>query len=86
MNANNLHDALNQLDDKLIEEVDKLRAKPKSRGRLWRRGLAAVACLCIIAVSVLAVNELRPVTPDSDPRPTTSQIENRPANARRFRA
>ena len=81
MNANNLHDALNQLDDKLIEEVDKLRAKPKSRRRLWRRGLAAVACLCIIAVSVLAVNELRPVTPDSDPRPTTSQIENRPANA-----
>ncbi len=81
MNANNLHDALNQLDDNLIEEVDKLRAKPKSRGRLWQRGLAAAACLCIIALSVLAVNELRPVTPDSNPEPITSQIENRPANA-----
>ena len=81
MNAHNLHDALNQLDDKLLEEVDKRRAKPKSTSRLWRRGLAAAACLCVIAVSVLAVNELRPITPDSDPKPTVSQIENRPANA-----
>lgn len=81
MNAHNLHDALNQLDDKLIEEVDKRRAKLKSYKRLWRRGLAAAACLCVIAVSALAVNELRPITPDSDPKPTVSQIENRPAKA-----
>ena len=81
MNANNLHDALNQLDDKLIEEVDERRTQPKSNKHVWQRLLAAVACLCIVTATLLTIRELRPVPTDSDPKPTVSQIENRPANA-----
>lgn len=81
MNVHNLHDALNQIDDELIEEVDKLRTKPKRNKRVWQRLLAVAACLCIVTVSVLAVRELRPIPSDDDSTPITSQVENRPANA-----
>lgn len=81
MNAYNLHDALNQLDDELIEQVDKLRAKPKSNKRVWQRLLAVAACLCIVTVAVLAVRELRSIPIGGESKPITSQVENRPANA-----
>ena len=81
MNAHNLHDALNELDSGLIEEVDQLRSKPKRQKRVWQRLLAVAACLGIVAVSMLAVRELRPIPSGDDSTPITSQIENRPANA-----
>ncbi len=81
MNAHNLHDALNELDSELIEEVDRLRAKPKRQKRVWQRLLAVAACLCIVTVAVLTVRELRSVPIGGESKPITSQVENRPANA-----
>ncbi len=81
MNAHNLHDALNELDNELIEEVDQLRSKPKHQRRIWQRLLAVAACLGIVAVSILAVRELHLIPSDGNSTPITSQIENRPANA-----
>ena len=64
MNREQLMDALGQLDDSLLEEVDQLRqAKPVSRRPLLRLGLAA--CLCLgIGAAILAFPHLG--TPPSD--------------------
>lgn len=56
MNIENIHDALNFLDDDLIEAVDKLRNDAKEqkewtnkRKVTWVRWLSVAACLCIVA-------------------------------------
>lgn len=70
MNREQLMDALGQLDDTYLEEVDQLRlAKPVSRRPLLRMGLAACLCLAIGA-AILAFPHLG--TPPSDSNSTGS--------------
>lgn len=60
MNIDNLHDALNLLDDELIEEVEVLRSERKAQAhRRSQRGIfryaSLAACVLLCAVSVYAV-------------------------------
>lgn len=62
MNIDNIHDALNYLDDDMIEAVDNLR-KEKSQYKTsqkvaWVRWASVAACFCLIAASVYATAEL----------------------------
>lgn len=57
MNIDNIHDALNLLDDDMVETVDKLRNEKAQiikmhRKNIWVRWVSVAACLCIVAVSV----------------------------------
>ena len=52
MNQDNIHDALNMLDDELINEVSKLRDIRKKRKSMSVRLGAIAACLCLFIVSV----------------------------------
>ncbi len=63
MNIDNLHDALNLLDDDLIHEVDVLRSERKQqtikRSRKWIvRWMSLAACFVIFLVSAYAVSTL----------------------------
>lgn len=58
MNIDNLHDALNLLDDELIEEVDKLRTKRKRRKNLSVRWLSLAACFCVAIIGLYALSNL----------------------------
>lgn len=60
MNIENMHDALNHLDDDMIEAVDKLRnektqIKKLHRKSTWIRWVSIAACLCLV-VSVYATD------------------------------
>lgn len=55
MNAEKLSDALNYLDDDILEEAQAFRSRRKSKKTVWIRALAAVACLCIAFVGVHGV-------------------------------
>ena len=57
MKAEQISDALNDLDDGIIEETGRLREAHKRRGGLWRRWAAAAACLCVVLAAALAVLE-----------------------------
>lgn len=62
MNIENIHDALNLLDDEMIETVDKLRNEKtqiiKMRTKkTWMRWGTIAACLCLVA-SVYVINRL----------------------------
>ena len=61
MNQDNIHDALNMLDDELINEVSKLRDIRKKRKNMLVRLGAIAACLCLFMVSVyvFGVGQLR---------------------------
>lgn len=52
MNQDNIHDALNMLDDELIHKVNKLRENSKKRKNMSMRLGAIAACLCLFVVSV----------------------------------
>lgn len=52
MNQDNIHDALNMLDDELINEVSKLRDIKRKRKTMSMRLGAIAACLCLFVVSV----------------------------------
>ena len=67
MKAEQLSDALNDLDDGIIEETGTLREARKRRGGVWRRWAAAAACLCVAAA--LAAWP-RYVLDSLDPNPT----------------
>lgn len=58
MNPDKIHDALNMLDDDLIEEVNVLRIKKKKLNNRWVRRIAIAACLCIIIAGIFAANNL----------------------------
>ena len=57
MKAEQLSDALNDLDDGIIGETGKLREVRKRRGGTWKRWAAAAACLCVVLAAALAVLE-----------------------------
>ena len=66
MNAEQLIDALNDLDDGVIEETEKLRQAHKRRGGTWKRWTAAAACLCVVA-ALAALPQLIPNGPAPTP-------------------
>lgn len=68
MKAERLSDALNDLDDGIIEETGKLREAHKRRGGTWRRWAAAAACLCVAAAALMTLPRL--VRNDPGPTPT----------------
>lgn len=48
MKQERIHDALNLLDDDLIEAVDTLRASKRKRKLPWVRWVSLAACLCLL--------------------------------------
>lgn len=59
MNQDKIHDALNLLDDDMIEVVENLRNKTKNkRKNKWIRYLSVAACICIVLVGVFGVGNL----------------------------
>lgn len=61
MNIDHIHDALNLLDDDLIETVEKLRNEKThiikmNRKNTWIRWVSIAACLCLVVVSVYVTN------------------------------
>lgn len=48
MTPENLHDALNQLPNDLVEETDKLRSSPKKTVIPWRQWVSMAACAVLI--------------------------------------
>ena len=68
MKAEHISDALNDLDDTIIEETGNLRQARKRRGGIWKRWAAAAACLCVVAAAVVTLPRL--VRNDPDPMPT----------------
>lgn len=58
MTSENISDALNMLDDDIIEETDRLRsgsAKVKAKQRYVKWG-ALAACVCLVAAGAFAWN------------------------------
>ena len=68
MKAEQLSDALNNLDDGILEETGKLREAHKRRGGTWKRWAAAAACLWVVARALAALPRL--VRNGPDPTPT----------------
>ena len=52
MKPEQIHDALNSLDDRLIEETDRLRNR--KRPSQWKKWTAMAACLCLVALGTAA--------------------------------
>ena len=52
MIEDNIHDALNLLDDDLIEEVEYLRNRKKRENKKWISWTAMAACMCIVVGSM----------------------------------
>ena len=55
MNQNIIHEALNLLDDSMIETVDAMRNKPKRMKRMILRLGSLAAILCIVFVGIAAL-------------------------------
>ena len=68
MKPEHISDALNDLEDTIIEETGALREARKRRGGSWKRWAAAAACLCVVAAAVVTLPRL--VRNDPDPTPT----------------
>lgn len=62
MNLDDLHDALNLLDDDMVESVERLRSR--KRKRRWIRFLSMAACLCMGVMGLYAAGRL--LTPARD--------------------
>lgn len=52
MKPEQIHDALNSLDDRLIEETDELRNR--KRPSQWKKWAAMAACLCLAVLGTVA--------------------------------
>ena len=55
MTSEQLHEAMNELDDELIEEVEAVRSKPRKLPRRAAYGIAAAACFCVLSVALLVM-------------------------------
>lgn len=58
MSLDDMHDALNLLDDDMVEAVDALRSRKKKRKVHWVRWISLAACLCIAVISLYGVGRL----------------------------
>ncbi len=56
MNLEDLHDALNLLDDDMVEAVERMRSRRRKYS--WIRILSAAACLCIGVMGIYAAGRL----------------------------
>lgn len=53
MNTDLIFDAMDYIDDDMLEDVDALRAKKKAKpNRIWMRYASVAACLCVIIGAV----------------------------------
>ena len=52
MNAEQLHDALNQLPDDLLAAADRLRTKKAEKPRLWLRLVPLAACFALVTAAL----------------------------------
>lgn len=77
MKTENISDAMNLLDDDIVEHTAELREKNRrTRRRSWGKWCAAAACLCLICVGAFAVSAgLHRGEPDNDPE--NSIVSNR---------
>lgn len=58
MSLDDMHDALNLLDDDMVEAVDALRYNRKKRKVHWARWISLAACLCIGVISLYGAGRL----------------------------
>lgn len=56
MTSELLHEALGDLDDALIEEVEAMRSKPRKMPRRAIYAVTVAACVCVVSVALLAVH------------------------------
>lgn len=69
MKKEKLHDALNLLDDDMIEQVDELRIKSKKKERkenrrFWLKTGIQAACLCVVVLGILSLGKFADSTDD----------------------
>ncbi|MBQ3068348.1 MAG: hypothetical protein IJD01_00175 [Clostridia bacterium] len=75
MTPNQFHEALSQLDDDLLEEVDAQRLRRRTPAAVWRI-LAAAACLCLLAgVAVLLLTAPPTAAPPPPSSPTAPPLD-----------
>lgn len=79
MNQEQLHDALNLLDEDMIETVDALRHRKPRRSIHWKPLISAAACVCIALLGVLSVSRFGILFPGSE-NDKAQQEENFPAD------
>lgn len=65
MNHEKIHDALNLIDDSMIEEVDRLRASGRKSRKLRISLISAAACLCILLLGVAITASSGLLRPDN---------------------
>jgi len=78
MNSEQIHEALNYLDDDLILSVERLRTGNRPGRKHWR---SIAACLCLLVAGAFAVRELglfstTPTPPDNGITPTNATQAN----------
>ena len=52
MKPEDIIDAMNNVDDNIVNEANNER-KPKKKGRMWMKWVAVAACFCIVIGAVL---------------------------------
>lgn len=78
MKPEDVLDAMNQIDDKWIEPVERLRTKEQARRRFREnsfRIMKAAACICILVLGVFTFNHLEIMQRDTSDVSTADQIE-----------
>ena len=64
MNKELIMDAMEYIDDELLEDVNMLRSgNPLKRSRIWMRYVSAAACVCIILGGMLFVSRFYNMKP-----------------------
>ena len=58
MNQDKIHDALNLLDDDMIEAVDRLRVKKKKKKKRWVPYISVAACVLVLFVGLASAGAL----------------------------
>lgn len=65
MRPEKIQDALNYLDDDMIEEVDRLRQIPEKRKKVRLRYVSLAACFCLLMTGVIIASSRGLFDPDS---------------------
>ena len=55
MRSENISDALEFLDEDMIDHTEAVRIIRKQRTRSWQKWCAAAACLCVVCITVIAI-------------------------------
>ncbi len=65
MKQEQIHDALNLLDEDMIQAVEELRDKSETR-KPWMKYMSLAACLCVVILGAFAWQQIRQNFPDND--------------------